>query len=64
MHTQRKKIIRGNDKTSLIEAFSKTIMQRTHFRNNSLEISIDENKRLNTKQRNVCLSLLRKDKNT
>lgn len=33
-------------------------MQRTRFRNNSLEISTD------TKQRHMCLSLFGKEKNT
>ena len=42
----------------MIEALSKTIMQRTRFRNNSLEISTD------TKQRHMCLSLFGKEKNT
>ena len=59
VHAHRnKKHIRGNDKPFLTEALSKTIMQRTRFRNNSLEISTD------TKQRHMCLSLLGKEKNT
>ena len=47
----------------MIKAYSKAIMQRTHFRNKFLKNSTDLNKALYNKQRNYCVSLLRKEKN-
>ena len=41
---------------------SKAMMHRTRFRNKYLRNKIDENKRTYTKQRNYCVSLLRKSK--
>ena len=37
-------------------------MQRTHFRNKFLKNATDQNKLINNKQRNFCVSLLRKEK--
>ena len=58
MHTEIKNTYVEMINLFLTEALSKTIMQQTRFRNNSLEISTD------TKQRHMCLSLLGKEKNT
>ena len=41
---------------------SKAMMHRTRFRNKYLRNKTDENKRTYTKQRNYCVSLLRKSK--
>ena len=46
----------------MIKTFSKAIMQRTHFRNKFLKNATDQNKLINNKQRNFCVSLLRKEK--
>ena len=40
---------------------SKTTMQRTRFRNKFLKNPADENRYIYTKQRNLCVSLLRKE---
>ena len=37
-------------------------MQRIRFRNKCLKIPADENRYIYTKQRNLCVSLLRKEK--
>ena len=44
------------------EILSKAMMHRTRFRNKYLRNKTDENKRTYTKQRNYCVSLLRKSK--
>ena len=46
----------------MIKTFSKAIMKRTHFRNKFLKNATDQNKLINNKQRNFCVSLLRKEK--
>ena len=40
----------------------KAIMKRTNFRNKFLKNPTDENRYIYTKQRNLCVSLLRKEK--
>ena len=46
----------------MTKAYSKAIMQRTRFRNKFLKNPNDQNKLLYNKQRNYCVSLLRKEK--
>ena len=46
----------------MTKAYSKAIMQRTRFRNKFLKNPNDQNKLLYNKQRNYCVSLLRKKK--
>ena len=46
----------------MTKAYSKAIMQRTRFRNKFLKNPTDLNKVLYNKQRNYCVSLLRKEK--
>ena len=59
---KKKKYIRENDKPFMTKAFSKGIMQRARFRNNFLKNPTDQNKLFYNKQRNFCVSLLRKEK--
>ena len=54
--------IRGNHKPFMNKRLSKAIMQRIRFRNKFLKIPADENRYIYTKQRNLCVSLLRKEK--
>ena len=46
----------------MTKALSKPIIQRTRLGNKFLIYSTDQNRLSDTKQRNVCLSLLRKEK--
>ena len=46
----------------MTKAYSKAIMQRIRFRNKFLKNPTDLNKVLYNKQRNYCVSLLRKEK--
>ena len=46
----------------MTKTFSKAIMQRTRFRNKFLKNPTDQNKLIYNKQRNLCVSLLRKEK--
>ena len=46
----------------MTKAYSKAIMQKTRFRNKLLKNPNDQNKLLYNKQRNYCVSLLRKKK--
>ena len=59
---KKKKYIRGNDKPFMTKTFSKAIMQKTRFRNKFLKNPTDENKLIYNKQRNFCVSFLRKEK--
>ena len=59
---RKKKYIRGNNKPFMTKAFSRAVMQRTRLRNISLKNPSEENKLLYNKQRNFCVSLLRKEK--
>ena len=53
-------LIRRNKKPFMTKAYSKAIVQRTRFRTKFLKNPTDLNKVLNSKQRNYCVSLLRK----
>ena len=59
---RKKKYIRGNNKPFMTKELSKSIMERTRLRNNFLKNPTTENKLAYTKQRNFCVSLLRKVK--
>ena len=59
---KKKKYISRNNKPFMTKAYSNTIMQRTHFRNKFLKNTNDQNKLHYNKQRNYCISLLRKEK--
>ena len=59
---RKKKYLRGNNKPFMTKALSKSIMERTHLRNTFLKNPIVANKLAYTKQRNFCVSLLRKVK--
>ena len=58
----KQKYIRGNHLPFMNKTISKEIMKRTRFRNQFLKNRTDENKSRYTKQRNYCVSLLRKTK--
>ena len=60
---QKKKHVRGKNKPFLNKTLSKAIMQRTKLRNKFLKDPTEHNKTSYTKQRNWCVSLLRKEKN-
>ena len=60
----KKKYIRGNQMPFMNMELSKAIMDRTRFRNNFLKHRTDENRKKYSKQRNYCVSLLRKSKRT
>ena len=63
MFQVRKKCIRGNHLPPFMnKELSKEIMQRTWLQNNFLRNRSDESKREYSKQRNYCVSLLRKTK--
>ena len=59
---RKKKYIRGNNKPFMTKELSKSIMVRTRLRNKFLKNPTIENKLAYTKQRNFCVSLLRKVK--
>ena len=59
---KKKKYIRGNNKAFMTKAYSKAIMQITRFRNKFLKNPNDQNQLLYNKQRNYCVSPLRKEK--
>ena len=46
----------------MTKAYSNAVKQRTRFRNKFLKTPNDQNKLLYNKQRNYCVSLLRKEK--
>ena len=58
----KQKFVRGNHLPFMNKTLSKAIMHRTRFRNKYLRNKILENKKKYTKQRNYCVSLLRKSK--
>ena len=57
---RKKKYILANHKPFVNKRLSKTIMQRTHFKNKFIKNLTDENRYIYTKQRNLCASILRK----
>ena len=58
----KKKYDRGNQMPFMNKDLSKAIMDRTRFRNKFLKNRNDENRKKYSKQRNYCVSLLRKTK--
>ena len=62
MLQEKKKYISGNNKPFMTKALSKSIMERTRLRNTFLKNPTVANKLAYTKQRNFCVSLLRKVK--
>ena len=60
-HAPRKrKLPRGNQISFITKDLSKAMMRRSTLRNNFLKNRTGENKTLHTKQRNYCVSFLRK----
>ena len=59
---QKKKYVRGNQSPFMNKTLSKAIMLRTKLRNKFLKNRSNENKKNCVKQRNHCVSLLRKMK--
>ena len=58
----KKKYKRGNQIPFVTKDLSQTIMKRLELRNNYLKNKTDANRKLYRKQRNYCVSLLRKCK--
>ena len=58
----KQKYARGNHRPFMNKALSKEIMTRTRRRNKFLKNRSEENKKRFSKQRNYCVSLLRKSK--
>ena len=56
-----KKYLHGNNKPFMTNVLSKFIMERTRLRNTFLENPTVANKLAYTKQRNFCVSLLRRN---
>ena len=59
---QKKKYVRGNQSPFMNKDLSKAIMKRTKLRNIFLKNRTEENRNHYTKQRNFCVTLLRKSK--
>ena len=59
---QRKRYLRSNHKPFMNNEISKAIMTRTRLRNRFLKNRSNRNRDLFRKQRNLCVSLLRKSK--
>ena len=59
---RKKKYVRGNHSPFMNKNLSKAIMLRTKLRNIFLKNRTEENKNRYTKQRNLCVTLLRKSK--
>ena len=60
-HAPRKrKLARGNQMPFTTKDLLKAIMKRSRLRNNFLKNRTGENKTFHTKQRNYCVSLLKK----
>ena len=62
MPHKKKKYLRGNQSPFINKRFSKAIMLRSKFRNIFLKNRTGENRRFYSKQRNLCVALLRKSK--
>ena len=58
----KQKLVRGNHLPFMNKTLSKAIMHRTRIYNKYLRNKTDKSKRKYTKQRNYCVSLLRKSK--
>ena len=59
---QKKKYVRGNQSPFMNKKLSKAIMQRSKLRNLFLKKRTEENRNNYVKQRNLCVTLLRKSK--
>ena len=59
---RKKKYIRGNNALFINKALSREIMKRSNLRNKYLKSRSEEDKQRFRKQRNLCVSLLRKTK--
>ena len=59
----KQKYVQGNHLPFMNKTLSKEIMTLTRLRNRFLKNRTEENKKKYTKQRNYCVSLLRKVKN-
>ena len=59
---RRRKLARGNQMPFIAKDLSKAIMKRSRLRNNFLKNRTEQNKTLYTKQRNCCVSPLKKSK--
>ena len=59
----KQKHVRRNQLPFMNKTLLQEIMTRTRLRNKFLKSRTEENKRKHTKQRNYCVSLLRKVKN-
>ena len=59
---QKIKYVRGNQMPFMTKQFSYEIMKRSRLRNNFLRNRTEENKILYSRQRNYCVSLLRKSR--
>ena len=59
---QKKKYVQGNNKPFMNKTLSQAIMQRPKLRNKFLKDPAEDNRISYTKQRNWCVSLLRKEK--
>ena len=59
---QKKKYLRSNQSPFMNKSLSKAIMLRSKFRNIFLKNRTEENRRNYSKQRNLCVALLRKSK--
>ena len=62
MHLLKKKYKRGNQMPFMNKELSKAIMDRTRYRNRFLKNRTEINRKKYSKQRNYCVSLLRKTK--
>ena len=59
----KKKVLRGNNAPFMNKRLSKEFMHRSRLRNKYLKNPTEHNKILYKKQRNFCVSLLKKEKN-
>ena len=59
---RKQKYARGNHMPFMSKALSKEVMTRTRLRNKFLKDRSEENKKKYSKQRNYCVSLMRKSK--
>ena len=61
---RKKKYIRGNNSPFMNRILSKEIMKRSRLRNKFLKSKSEADKKNYVKQRNYCVSLLRRKRNT
>ena len=60
--TRKRKLAPGNQMPFITEDVSKAIMKKSGLRNNFLKNIMEQSKTLYTKQKNYCVSLLKKTK--